>query len=179
MAQTTIKNRIKRMQNHLGVPPDGLIGPTTLTALENALFEDSQIEAAVENYSLTVSRKGLKQLVKHEISSTAYYRKFLSHPIWPGGSSGITIGIGYDLGQNSETQIRKDWTGKLGEIDLEKLIVVCGLTGDTAKHALSGVKSVTIPLEKAQTVFYESTLIRYAASTLKTYPDVEKLFPDA
>ncbi|MFC1813415.1 hypothetical protein ACFL03_12080 [Thermodesulfobacteriota bacterium] len=34
-------------------------------------------------------------------------------------------------------------------------------------------------MEKAQSVFYESTLIRYAASTLKTYPGVEQLFPDA
>ncbi|MFC1813414.1 hypothetical protein ACFL03_12075 [Thermodesulfobacteriota bacterium] len=73
-----------------------MIGPTTLTALENVLFEDSQGEAAVENYSLTVSRKGLKQLVRHEISSAAYYRKFLSHPIWPGGapaspSASVTI----------------------------------------------------------------------------------------
>jgi GH24 family phage-related lysozyme (muramidase) len=179
MTQATLRNRIQRIQTHLGVPADGLVGPTTLTALENALFEDSQREAAVENFSLAVSRKGLKQLVKHEISSAAYYKKFLSHPIWPGGNSGVTIGIGYDLGQNSEKQIRKDWTGKLSEIDLEKLIVVSGLKGDTAKHALNGVRSITVPLEKAQEVFYGSTLTRYAASTLKTYPGVEKLFPDA
>ncbi len=127
MAQTTIRNRIKRIQTHLGVPDGGLIGPTTLTALENTIFEDPQREGAVENYSLTVSRKGLKQLIKHEISSAAYYRKYLSHPIWPGGDSGITIGIGYDLGQNSEKLIRKDWTGKLSEIDLGKFIVVYGL----------------------------------------------------
>jgi len=179
MAQGTIKNRIKRIQSHLGVPADGLIGPTTLTALENVLFDDQQKEAAREYHSLTVSKKGLNQLVKHEISSVAYYRKFLSHPVWPGGRSGITIGIGYDLGYNKEQQIRKDWSSKLSEIDLEKLIVVSGLKEDAAKQALAGVKSVTIPLESAQSVFYESTLSRYAASTLRTYPGVEKLHLDA
>ena len=179
MPQGNIRNRIKRIQNHLGVPADGLIGPTTLTALENTLFVDPKKATAIEDHSLSVSRKGLKQLVKHEISSETYYRKFLSHPVWPGGSSGITIGIGYDLGYASEQQIRKDWGDKLMEIDLEKLIVIAGLKQEVAKQALHGVKSIPVPLESAQRVFYESTLIRYAASTLKTYPGVEKLFPDA
>ena len=97
----------------------------------------------------------------------------------PGGGSGVTIGIGYDLGYNSRQRTLKDWAGKLNEIDLEKLTVVCGLKGDAARQALNGVKSITVTLEAAQSVFYESTLIRYASSTRKTYPGVEKLFPDA
>lgn len=66
MAQATLRNRIKRIQTHLGVPADGLIGPTTLTAIEDVLFEDFQEEIAVENFSLTVSRKGLKPLVEQQ-----------------------------------------------------------------------------------------------------------------
>jgi hypothetical protein len=102
--------RIKRIQSNLGVPDDGVIGPTTLTALENRLFDRQTQSAAVAGVSLTVSRKGLQQIVQHEISSASYYRKFLSHPTWPGGSSGITIGIGYDLGYNSGRQIRPGFT---------------------------------------------------------------------
>ena len=179
MAKSDIKNRIKRIQSHLGVPADGIIGPTTLTALENVLFSEHQRESAGEHFFLTASRKGLKQLVKHEISSAAYYKQFLSHPVWPGGRSGITVGIGYDLGYNNEQQIRKDWLGKLPEIDLEKLVVVSGLKNDAAGQALKNVKSIFIPLETAQTVFYESTLSRYAAATARTYPGIEKLHPNA
>lgn len=179
MAGNTVKNRIKRIQRHLGVPDDGLVGPTTLTALENALFDDSQVAEVAAHYDLTVSRQGLKMIVKHEISSPAYYRRALSQPIWPGGGSGVTIGIGYDLGYNSEQQIRKDWSGKLGEIDLEKLIVVAGLKGQSAKQALRGVRSVSVPFESARDVFYESTLGRFAAKTAKAYPGVDALFPDA
>ena len=168
-----------RIQSHLGVPADGLIGPTTLTAIENKLFGDQEGDTSEGTHSLTVSKKGLKQLVKHEVSSAAYYKKFLSHPVWPGGRSGITIGIGYDLGQNSNQQIRKDWEGKLTEIDLERLVVVSGLKEDAAKQALNGVESVHIPLESAEKVFYELTLSRYAALTLRTYPSCNKLFPDA
>ena len=179
MAKSDTKNRIKRIQSHLGVPSDGIIGPTTLTALENVLFDKQQREAVGEHFSLTVSKKGLKQIVKHEISSAVYYNKFLSHPVWPGGQSGITIGIGYDLGYNNEQQIRKDWSGNLSEIDLEKLVVVSGLKNDAASQALKNVKSVFIPLETAQSVFYESTLSRYAAATARTYPGIEKLHPNA
>jgi len=179
MAKGDTKNRIKRIQTHLGVSADGVIGPTTLTALENVLFDEQQREAASAHFSLTASKKGLKQMIKHEISSAAYYKKFLSHPVWPGGRSGITIGIGYDLGYNNEQQIRKDWSGKLPEIDLEKLVVVSGLKNDAARQALKNVKSVLISQETAQSVFYESTLSRYAAATARTYPGVEKLHPNA
>ena len=86
-----------------------------------------------EHHSLTVSKKGLKQLVKHEISSAAYYRKFLSHPVWPGGRSGITIGIGYDLGQNNEQRIRKDWIIREFYVHQERLVIVSGLKEDAAK----------------------------------------------
>jgi GH24 family phage-related lysozyme (muramidase) len=179
MAISDTISRIKQIQSHLGVPADGVIGPITLTALENMLFDKQQREAVSEHFSLTASKKGLKQMVKHEISSAAYYKKFLSHPVWPGGRSGITIGIGYDLGYNNEKQIRKDWSRELPEIDLEKLVVVSGLKNDAARQTLKNVKSVFIPLETAQSVFYESTLSRYAAATARIYPGVEKLHPNA
>ncbi|MGD9332498.1 MAG: hypothetical protein PVJ53_14385 [Desulfobacterales bacterium] len=179
MARDTIKKRIQRIQRHLDVPDDGLIGPTTLTAIEDALFEDSQEKEPAVHYALTVSRQGLKMIVKHEISSPTYYRRALSHPTWPGGRSGITIGIGYDLGYNSAQQIRRDWADQLSDMDLEKLVVVAGLKGQTARQAVKGVRSVSVPFECARDVFYESTLGRYAALTAKTYPGVEALFPDA
>lgn len=179
MAKSDTINRIKRIQSHLGVPADGIIGPTTLTALENMLFDGQKRAAVDEQFSLTLSKKGLNRIVEHEITSSVYYQKFLSHPIWPGGQSGITIGIGYDLGQNNEHQIRKDWAGKLSEIDLDKIVGVSGLTDGAAGQALKTVESVFIPLETAQSVFYESTLKRYAAETARVYPGVEKLHPNA
>lgn len=177
MAKFDTNERIKRIQSYLGVPADGVIGPTTLTALENRLFDKQEQEAA--GISLIVSRKGLQQIVRHEISSASYYRKFLSHPTWPGGGSGITIGIGYDLGYNSGTQTRKDWSRKLPEIDLERLVSVCGLRGDGVNQVLKNVQSISIPLEAAERVFYESTLSRYAADTARVYPGVEDLHPNA
>lgn len=179
MTDLSIKKRIEQLQKHLGVEADGLIGATTLTALEKALFDQQQRLAIAGSYSLTVSKKGLGQLVKHEISSKAYYHKFLASPVWPGGQSGITIGIGYDLGYNSSTQIRRDWAREIGEMDLEKLVVIAGLKGDSAKAAVGGIKHIKIGLPQAENVFYRGTLPRYAAAALKAYPDADKLHGDA
>jgi hypothetical protein len=32
-----------------------------------------------------------------------------THPYWPGGESGITIGVGWDLGQHSESELLRAW----------------------------------------------------------------------
>ncbi len=203
MRQSSIvKNRIKRLQSYIGVNADGIIGPATLTALENRIFaenhdkektdkkEKNQNQDKNENkeklpeehqfeYALKVSQKGLDLIVKYEISSKNYYKKFLSHPVWPGGSSGITIGIGYDLGYNTAGRIRKDWQGKIDFENLQKLLKISGKKGKAAEQIFHGVKDIFIPLESAKKVFYESSLPRYAVKTRKTYPEVENLFPDA
>lgn len=173
----TPKERIKNIQKHLNLEPDGIIGANTLTAIEARLFVEAQ--TAVLPFDLKVSKKGLKQLVTHEISSEAYYRRALNSPTFPGGYSGVTIGIGYDLGYNSPAQVRRDWQGQISDLSLEKLLVVVGLKGDAAKMALKGVKSVKIDLSAAEQVFYQATLPRYASLTRKAYPGVELLFADA
>ncbi len=203
MGQSSIvKNRIKRLQSYIGVNADGIIGPATLTALENRIFsenhykektdkkEKNQDQDKNENkeelpkehqfeYALKVSQKGLDLIVKYEISSKNYYKKFLSHPVWPGGSSGITIGIGYDLGYNTAGRIIKDWQGKIDFGYLQKLLKIAGEKGKAAEQSFHGVKNIFIPLESAKKVFYESSLPRYAVKTRNTYPEVENLFPDA
>jgi len=38
---------------------------------------------------------------------------------WPGGQSGITIGIGYDLGYIEAAVFRQDWSGCLSGADCD------------------------------------------------------------
>lgn len=170
-------DRIKRIQQYFKLEPDGIIGPATLTAIEDRLFDES--DQSEENHSLIISSVGMQQLVQHEIVSKNYYNKFLKHPIWPGGASGITIGIGYDLGYNRAAQVQRDWLGKVSDADLEKLKKVVGLKADKAKKQLHRVKAVEVAFEKATEVFSDSTLPRYAAATRKAFPGVEKLHADA
>lgn len=184
MSTLTLQERIRALQRRLGVRPDGLIGPVTLTHLERALDrclpspeEGDAVETAA---NLTASKQGLDLIISHEIGSEATYRRRLQNPVWPGGQSGVTIGIGYDLGHNSAAQIEKDWRGHIADADLALLRGVSGLKGSAAKLALRGpVKEVKIPLEAAKRVFYTSTLPRFAQLTRKAYPGVENLPADA
>ncbi len=177
MTRTSIQNRIKRIQTHIGETPDGVIGPATVTALENILFpQEAKIH---QTASMSVSKKGIDLILFHEISSKAYYQRKLSRPTWPGGGSGVTIGIGYDLGYHSPTQIQKDWNGQLPGSDIAALTLVSGKKGSTAKAILDRVSQISVPLRSAQHVFYSTTLDRYGAKTRAAYPGVENLFPDA
>jgi hypothetical protein len=177
MSNKSTVGRIKKIQKHLNLEADGIIGSDTLTAIENRLFGD--VASLDGTYSLTISRKGLDQLIQHEVVSRSYYSRYLKQPVWPGGASGVTIGIGYDLGYNRVSQVDKDWRGRVADTDLEKLKKVSGLKSDDGRKALGRVKSVDIPFDDAKHVFSENTLPRYAALTLKAYPGVEQLLPDA
>jgi len=62
-----------------------------------------------------VSSEAYALIVRHETGGRPYYeRVYRSRPVWPGGSSGITIGFGYDLGYHAIDTFRLDWA-VLGE----------------------------------------------------------------
>lgn len=176
MPSPSVVSRVKNIQKFLGLEADGIIGSDTLTAIERIVFEDRATGVA---YSLTVSRAGLDLLIEHEISSKAYYNRRLKSPVWPGGNSGVTMGIGYDLGYHTAAQVKKDWGAVVSESELKKLQKVVGLRGLSAKRVLSRLSGIKISFSEASRVFSESTLPAYAKKTRKAYPGVEKLHPDA
>jgi hypothetical protein len=130
-------------------------------------------------YSLEVSRLGLEQIVHFEVISEKYYKKYLSRPVWPGGASGVTIGVGYDLGYQGEVTIRHDWEGRITDAHLEELLAASGVTGPAAAGLIGHLCWVIIPWDAAQEVFSTITLPRYARMTRKAYPGVEALPADA
>lgn len=178
MAELSTTQRLKRIQERLGIEPDGLLGPVTLTAIEEMLSPkpDRQVHSV---YSLIVSKKGLDQLVRLEITSEGYYKRFLSAPVVPGGASGVTIGIGYDLGYNTQAQIKRDWSGKIPDAAVERLAEVSGLKGEAAQRQAPRLSGISIPLDAAMSVFYVSVIPRHAAKTARAYPGVELLPADA
>jgi len=171
-------DRIKVIQARLGLEADGVVGPATLTAIERLM---EGISPPDQKLRLTCSSTGLEWIVKFEISSEAYYNRHLKHPTWPGGESGVTIGIGYDLGFVTVAQMRRDWGGKITDAELKKLEKVCGLKGEKAqrKVQLVSIRSVAVSLENASRVFYTSSLPAFAKKCLKAYPGIEKLPADA
>ena len=172
------KERLMAIQRALDLEDDGILGPATLTALERVVAARRD-ERAHPGFSLIASQKGLQQLISFEISSPWFYHRNLKNPVWPGGKSGVTIGIGYDLGYHRASQIEQDWIGQLPDSDVERLVAVAGIRGDDAKRALRRLRNVVIPYGNAQQVFYQSSLPKFARDTRRTYPGVERLPADA
>ena len=170
-----LTSRLRRIQRALGVTADGVLGPETLTALERRL----EIQVSRRAVSLECSRASLELIVRFEVGSRQRYEREFQCPIWPAGMSGVTVGIGYDLGMTPKGQITSDWESHLFEPELAALLAVQGVTGPAAKRLARGVSHVKIPLKSAEEVFYLKTLPHFAARTRAAFPGVEKLPPDA
>lgn len=172
-------NRIKAIQARLGLTADGIIGPASLTAIEKAIDKAYGPPIKPVVHVMKITRRGLEEIVDFEIGSKAFYNRSLKSPTWPGGSSGVTIGIGYDLGFHSESQIEKDWKGKIADKDLKKLQAVSGLKKQEAKKKISSLKQISIPFKAAKEVFLTSVLSNWAKKTAKAFPGIDGLPADA
>jgi GH24 family phage-related lysozyme (muramidase) len=128
---------------------------------------------------MQLSKKTIDAIIAFEVTSPEYYEKKYQNPTWPGGDSGVTVGIGYDLGQEQRDTIVMDWTGNVNLNYVSVMAALAGITGEAAKAKLTGlVKNIVIPYSAAYNVFVSNTLPRYCKIALRTYPGLDKLNPD-
>ena len=126
-----------------------------------------------------ISKRAIELIIQHEVGGRAYYDKKLQAPIWAGGESGVTIGMGYDLGYNTEKQFMLDWSGVINLNYINALRPTIGVKGTQAKAMLKGeILNVRIPYNTAYEVFVKSSLPRYYAMTKKIYPNMDLLNDD-
>lgn len=126
-----------------------------------------------------ISQATFNLIVASEVTSKAVYIKNYQRPEWPGEQSGVTIGIGYDVGQNSRVQFRADWDGKLPEAMLKALERCCGVTGEAAKPLAAALrKTVIVPWDVALDVFSNNDIPRYLEICRRALPGFDKLSPD-
>lgn len=167
----------KKIQGFLNCSADGILGPISTTRIEN--FISTKLPAIPSGASMTVSKYSMDTLISFEVSSKALYDKLYQKPIWPGGASGVTVGIGFDLGYNSKSNIEAAFGRLVDANTLVALQSVAGITGQSAKSKTAALATIKITYETALLVFYMNTLPTYAKQTRKVYPGVEKLPPDA
>jgi hypothetical protein len=115
-------------------------------------------------------------IIACEVSSQATYEVRYQPPIRPGGQSGVTIGIGYDLGYASEAQLRAQWSGRVSEETIAALVPVCGLKGAAAQAALPSVRHLRVTWAQAISQF--DHFLPYAVGkTEDTFPNSAELPP--
>ena len=124
----------------------------------------------------TPSKRAIDLIVSFEVTDEATYKAKYQHTEWPGGASGVTIGIGYDLGYATKVQIAKDWAGQLPDAMIAVLKTASGVTGDPAKAlAKSMTTSVTVPWNIANAVFAAATLPDTNKAVIKALANTDQL----
>lgn len=118
-------------------------------------------------------------VVNFESGGKSYYEKFLKNASWPGGASGITVGIGADLGYMSLAEFRKNFSPFFDQRSNEKLLSVIGLKGALAKSKLLNVEGVELDWDNAMEIFNNWTLPKFWNLTNFIWPGLENLCENA
>ena len=126
-----------------------------------------------------LSKKSLDLILEFEVGGGEnYYNKFLKNPAWPGEQSGVTIGVGYDLGYVNKAEFSEDWKDLPKEI-FDRLYKVVGIKGYNTKNLIRGLKDITIPWELSLKVFNNKTVTKFWNLTKQTFPNFDNLPEDA
>ena len=113
------RQNIQKKLGFSGRELDGIFGINTTTRLE--AYVSSLLPEVPKGANMIVSKKGVDLIVESEISGESVYNSKYKSPIWPQSASGITIGIGYDLGYMTTSKVESDWGACLGAADVSKL----------------------------------------------------------
>lgn len=128
--------------------------------------------------SLKISERAEKLIVLCEVTSEATYDRRYKNPIRPGGQSGVTIGVGYDLGYITPNWLVEDWNDYATPMAIERLRPACGLKGEVAHKRLNEFQEVEIPWSSAWPQFRNVILPRFVGETNSALPNCDRLSPD-
>lgn len=103
------------------------------------------------------------------------FEGILEIPHWPGGSSGITIGVGYDLGYVTVDTFESDWGPFLNRIHQLRLRTAVGKRGIWARNRVSQFSDICIRRAESEKVFQEKSLPGYALKTEQAFPGIDQL----
>jgi GH24 family phage-related lysozyme (muramidase) len=143
----------------------GNFGGSCPTSCKTEVYEFQTIEGTFriskESFEFILSKEGYKD-----------------HPYVPPGdrSSGITIGYGYDLGQQHASTVESDLNGIFTTLQIARLQSACGLQGDAARGVVSTFFDILVTKEMALRLAVVMKR-RYSQQTVDAFPGVTKLHP--
>ena len=153
---------VQACQARNGLPSSGIVDDPTWALLRALPDPCPDIATTAVNF-----------IAQQEVSSRAHYDAVVALPDYPGGPSGITIGVGYDL--RMETGFDADWGNLLPAATMAALRPCVGQQGTKAMaDALAGFP---VPWDPAWTVFVTNSLPKYVAETRNAFPRFDALPP--
>lgn len=145
----------------------------TLLILAMAMMPSVPLKApaAISAGPLSISPEARALIVEFETGGQAYYQAKLQRPTWPGGASGVTVGIGYDVGYNTRAAVLSDWKA-LPEASRNALASAAGVKGVAAKPRASALKWIIVPWADAEALFVSNTMPRFGKLTEAAFPGI-------
>jgi hypothetical protein len=156
-------------------PPQGSYSITARGIIDSTVAYASS--KAINATVLPITRRAVNLIIEQEVTSRGYYERRYRHPDWPGKRSGVTIGIGYDLGKTERARIESDWGPYVDSSTLARLMDASGTTGLAAKTKRNEMADIDIPYDTAAQVYYGSTLPYWISATYQAYPEAATLPP--
>lgn len=141
------------------------IAVPALLEVQEAVQQAIEVPGAPDTPPTAADRHAAALIVAFEVTSPAHYTARLQRPVWPGGASGPTWGIGYDGGHQSQTRIRVDWRV---HPQLDRLQSTSRVTGAPAQALVRTMQDVVTAYPLAEHVFLEASLPDYTAAARRT-----------
>jgi GH24 family phage-related lysozyme (muramidase) len=150
-----------------------------------AWFRDAQ-QAVLEGVqpggppsNTPISQRAFDLIVEFEVSSEQAYSNLYRRPTWPGGASGVTVGIGYDVGYATKPELWNDWQGAIPDAMIDTLERALGVTGGPANALTQNIKnSVDVPWAAAISVHRGKVMPRWVGLVERSLPNTGKVGPD-
>ncbi|MDO2440521.1 pesticin C-terminus-like muramidase [Enterobacter nematophilus] len=141
------------------------------------------LNAIAEKYGDTIdfnTTLGLYRISKKSAEFILSWEAYAPKPYVPGGdqSSGVTVGYGYDLGQQTTSSARELLSAYYSNAQVERLLTAIGKKGDNARAIVHGLADITITKDKA----LDMAMVlkqRYCQKVVDAYPQAINLPPDS
>jgi hypothetical protein len=146
--------------------------------MTSPILDDASV-ALVKAANLQISLASIEEIVGDEDTSESFYEGHYRHPEWPGGASGVTIALGYDLGYTTTAKLDADFKGKIPDQMLAVMHGCVGITGGAAYSKMVAVRSsIDIPWSVALDVFLHRDIPLWIATCQNYLPNFDLLSPD-
>lgn len=130
-----------------------------------------------------ISQRSIDLIVGFEVSDQAKYTKQYQKPTWPGGASGVTIGIGYDCGYVSVDELHNDWQGRIPDKVItvldEHAVGTRGEAADSIVHWMRQDNTVVVSWDAAIAEFTDVEVPKWIARTSAALPNTDMLSDDS
>ncbi|MDQ1212381.1 pesticin C-terminus-like muramidase [Pantoea anthophila] len=139
------------------------------------------LDAIAEKFSDTINFEtslGLYRISRKSANLILYAEGYQNSPYVPKGSSasGVTIGYGYDLGQQTTSKMKSMLSGYFTTSQITRLEKAIGLKGNDALDIISSLSDITISKEDAVSLAMKMKS-KYAQIVVDTYPEVLTTHP--